>query len=152
MRNIFIILFCVISLASFGQGNRSFYDTLKFKSPVYLSSGSGSGYIGIAKDTTGLLVWTKPNQYHYSRATTDTVTSLGTPYLTINDSVTTTSLLINFPSNPYDGQTLTISSIYAVSSGVVISPSVLGTITTLTANGYWGWKYDATLLKWVRKN
>jgi len=134
MRNIFIILFCVVSLSSIGQGNRVFYDTMKFASPI----------------TTGITIGGQ--QYHYSRSATDTVTSNGNEFLVVNDSATTTGLLIILPSTPVNGQKINLSSIYAVPSGVTISPTVLGTITSLTANGTWGWIYNSTLSKWIRKN
>lgn len=134
MRGIFIILFFVASLGSYGQGRWTNHDTTTFTAPT----------------TLGVLVVS--SQYHYSRAVADTITIGGYSNVTINDSATTTSLLINFPANPISNQTLNIQSINAVSTGVTISPTVLGSITGLTANGTWGWIYNSTLGKWVRKN
>jgi len=153
MRNILIILSIFVCSVSFAQQLWPIGDSCIFTITPTFSEGAGNGYYA-KSNSLGQLSWGNPLQYHYSRAATDTVTSLGSPLLVINDSTTTTALLINFPASPYNGQTINISTLYGSTGVTLVSTgnTIAGTITSTSANGTYGWVYVSTLLKWMRKN
>ena len=63
-----------------------------------------------------------------------------------------TSLTVNFPPNPDNGDEFALLSSVAVASGITLQPSakINGAITSITANGYAKWLWSGRQQAWLR--
>lgn len=91
---------------------------------------------------------------HYSTATSGTVTISDTKQdvVLIHDATSLAiTLTTTFPSNPIDGQRLTICSTLGVTTLTMsASNTIIGGLTTLTALGYGTWIFNSDASKWFR--
>jgi len=74
----------------------------------------------------------------------------GNIVLLIDPAGTLASLTVNFPNTPSDGDIATISTSQTITSLTLGNGTILGTVTTLSANGFAQWIYNAASNKWFR--
>ena len=90
----------------------------------------------------------------YSTATSGTVTLLDTKQDQVvvhNAGSLAATLTVTMPANPIDGQCVTFCSTLGVTALTISSAlTIVGTLTTLVAAGYWSMYYESTANKWFR--
>ena len=87
-------------------------------------------------------------------ATSGTVTidSTGTDVQLIHTGALTATLTIGFPSNPYDGQQVSLASANGITALTLTTGvgSIINAITTLAAGAAGYFMYDAADAKWYK--
>lgn len=90
----------------------------------------------------------------YSTANSGTITLVDTAddIQLIQEAAVAVTLTIAFPATPIDGQRVFISSIGGVTTLTLSTPvgSIIGALTTLAANGIFGYIYRGPTTKWYR--
>jgi hypothetical protein len=90
----------------------------------------------------------------YSTATSGTVTLLNTKQdqIVVHDAASlAATLTVTMPANPIDGQYVSFASTLGVTVLTISSAlTIVGTLTTLAAAGYWTLCYESTANKWFR--
>lgn len=83
---------------------------------------------------------------------TVTITDSGTDIQFIHIAALSVSLTIAFPTTPYDGQTLSISSQNGITTMTLSTGvgSIINALTTLAAGGTVYYMYDLANTKWYK--
>jgi hypothetical protein len=78
------------------------------------------------------------------------VDATGNVILLLNPSGTLATLTVNFPSNPTDGDIVTIATSQIITALTVGNGTIIGTLTTLILGGFARFIYNSTANKWFR--
>ena len=125
--------------------------------PVYKSDQGSARKLSL----TNLLEWVKDNlsvsktitQLAAPNSAGFTITTTGTDdiRLIINPTGTLTSGTIVLPTTPAERQKLVITSTNQITSLTLSSAKIIqGAVTTIAANGFFTYQYDASFQKWYR--
>lgn len=95
---------------------------------------------------------TKYIQYSTANSGTITLTDTGDDVQLIQEAALAATLTIAFPATPIDGQRVFISSIGGITALTLSTPvgSIISALTTLAANGIFGYIYRGPTTKWYR--
>ncbi len=98
--------------------------------------------------------WVDPGLYigkqEASPTSGSTVATSIRPQLILTPAGTLATLTVTFPSSPTDAQTFSIASTQTITSLTLGGGTILGTLTTLPANGFASWMYVQSITSWMR--
>lgn len=91
-------------------------------------------------------------QYSTANSGTVTLVDTGDDVQLIQEAALAVALTIAFPATPVDGQRVFISSIGGITTLTLSTPvgSIISALTTLAANGIFGYIYRGPTTKWYR--
>lgn len=81
---------------------------------------------------------------------TTVIVNSGTTYLVLNPTVTLSSLTVQLPTPPTDGQLLVITSTQTITTLALTNGTTSGTPTTISTTSPFTIMYVATLTKWIK--
>lgn len=68
----------------------------------------------------------------------------------INPAGALLALTVNMPSNPQDGDEVSITSTQAITGVTMGGGTIVGNLTSLTLGGFGAFSYNASLSSWLR--